>query len=405
MAEDVDIEAKIPSHIPASRVYDFDFYNDPLYAQKDSIHDVFLHLSQNAPGMFWTPRNGGHWVLTEQALVYKAFRDAEVFSSERQAIPPMPVELPLPPITTDPPNHTQLRAPLNKAFSPKSMMALSNDVRTLAAELIDKVANRGECDFLAEVAEPLPVLIFMKLMGMPMDRLAEFREWVHDTLANTPAREVAYANVAELMSGLIEERLKEPKDDLISRLVEFEVDGEKLSQEMLLGYCQLLFIAGLDTVVNAMCFAIRHMSRNPELQDLLRAQPQRIPDAVEEMLRRYSLTMPNRRVAKDTTWNGVEVRAEERALMCVPAANIDAKAFSDPTEYKLDREDNVHIAFGAGIHRCAGSHLARIELQILYDEWLKRIPTFRPDPDKRERYHGANVLSIDYLPIVWDVKA
>jgi len=405
MTNSCSVVSDAPSHIPATRVYDFDFYNDPLYAQKDSIHDVFMHLSQNAPGMFWTPRNGGHWVLIDQALIYKAFREPEVFSSDRQAIPPMPVEVPLPPITTDPPNHSKFRAPLNKAFSPKAMMALSGEVRTLAAELIDKVAGSGKCDFVSAVAEPLPVLIFMKLMGMPLDRLEEFREWVHDSLANTPAREVAYGKVAELMSGLIDARLEKPEDDLISRLVELEIDGENLSRESLLGYCQLLFIAGLDTVVNAMSFAIRHMSRNPELQDLLRAEPERIPDAVEEMLRRYSIAMPNRRVAIDTTWNGVEVRAEDRVLMCLPAANFDAKAFPDPGEYKLDRENNVHITFGAGIHRCAGSHLARIELQILYDEWLKRIPAFRPDPNQRERFHGANVLSMDYLPIIWDVKA
>jgi len=403
MASSAELVHTFPSHVPASRVYDFDFHNDPLYAEKGDMHDAFLHLLNNAPSMFWTPRNGGHWVILEHDLVSQAMRTPEIFSSASQAIPPMPVDIVMPPITLDPPEHARFRAPLNKAFSPKSMQELSGSVRQLAAELIDKIAADGQCDFVGAIAEPLPVLIFMKLMGMPADRLADFREWVHQTLSNTPEREVAYGKVAELMTELIEARVTEPQNDLISRLVELEIDGEKLSRELLLGYCQLLFIAGLDTVVNGMSLAIRHMARNPDLQEQLRADPSRIPDAVEEMLRRYALTMPGRRVAQHVEWNGIELRAGDLVLMAMPAAHLDPKAFPDPQRYDLDRENVAHITFGTGVHRCAGSHLARIELQILYEEWLKRIPSFRMDPDKKERFHAANVLSIDYLPIVWNI--
>jgi len=403
MASIAELVRPVPSHVPASRVYDFDFHSDPLYAEKGDVHDAFLHLLNTAPGMFWTPRNGGHWVILEYNLISEAMRTPEIFSSLSQAIPPMPVEIVMPPISLDPPDHAKFRAPLNKAFSPKSMLELAGDIRELAAELIDKIAADGQCDFVSAISEPLPVLIFMKLMGMPTDRLAEFRVWVHQTLSNTPEREVAYGKVAQCMAELIDARIKEPQNDLISRLIEFEIDGEKLSRDLLLGYCQLLFIAGLDTVVNGMSLAIRHMARNPELQEQLRADPSRIQDAVEEMLRRYPIAMPSRRVAQDVEWNGIALRTDDRVLMAMPAAHLDPKAFPDPQQYALCRENVAHIVFGTGVHRCAGSHLARIELQILYDEWLKRIPSFRMDPDKRERFHAANVISIDYLPIVWNV--
>ena len=403
MVSSVELVRSVPPHVPTSRVYDFDFHNDPLYAEKGDMHDAFAHLLSNAPSMFWTPRNGGHWVILEHDLVAQAMRTPEIFSSVRQAIPAMPVDIVMPPIMLDPPEHAKFRAPLNKAFSPKSMQEISASVRELAAELIDNIATDGHCDFVGAISEPLPVLIFMKLMGMPVDRLADFREWVHQTLSNTPEREIAYGKVAQLMAELIDARIKEPQNDLISRLIELEIDGEKLSRELLLGYCQLLFIAGLDTVVNGMSFAIRHLARNPALQEQLRADPSRIPDAVEEMLRRYPIAMPSRRVVQDIEWNGIELRTGDLVLMALPAAHLDSKAFPDPQRFDLDRDNVTHITFGTGVHRCAGSHLARIELQILNEEWLKRIPSFRMDPDKKERFHAANVLSIDYLPLVWTV--
>jgi len=403
MASSAELVRPHPSHVPASRVHDFDFHDDPLYAQKGDMHDAFLHLLNHAPGMFWTPRNGGHWIILEHDLVAQAMRTPEIFSSVGQAIPAMQVDIVMPPIMLDPPEHAKFRAPLNKAFSPKSMHELSVSVRALAAELIERIAADGQCDFVSAISEPLPVLIFMKLMGMPTDRLADFREWVHQTLSNTPEREIAYGKVAELMAELIDARIRQPQNDLISRLIELEIDGEKLSRELLLGYCQLLFIAGLDTVVNGMSFAIRHMARNPVIQEQLRADPARIPDAVEEMLRRYPIAMPGRRVARDVEWNGIDLRAGDLVLMAMPAAHLDPKAFPDPQRFDLDRENVTHITFGTGVHRCAGSHLARIELQILYEEWLKRIPSFHMAPDKKERFHAANVLSIDYLPLVWNV--
>jgi len=391
-----------PAHIPESRVFDFDLFNDPRYEVEGDMHAVFRKLVTDAPGIFWTPRNGGHWVMTEHALLTEAMRLPEIFSSRYQSIPPIQNEGMLIPVNMDPPDHAKHREPLNKAFSPKAMSALRCQIRELAAQLIDNVAREGRCDFVAAVAEPLPVMIFMKVVGLPLERLPEFRLWVQQILSNRPEREHARQNVSVMINELIEARKAKREDDLISRLIDTEIDGAPIPMSTLQGYGMLLFIAGLDTVVNGMSFAVRHMARNPDLQETLRADPKKIPDAVEEMLRRYTFTLPGRTVCSDVQWHGVDLRKGERVLMCLPSGDLDDRTYPDPMTYDLRRANNVHYAFGIGFHRCVGSHLARIELQVLYEEWLMRIPAFRMDPAEKERFHGAQVLAVEYLPLVWD---
>lgn len=396
-----DMSSVIPAHVPADRVVDFDFYNDRRYAEAGDMHEGFVALRKEAPGLFFTPANGGHWVIVDHELIFDASRNTEVFSSRRMALPPMADEPMQIPINLDPPDHTSYRQPLMRAFSPKAMEMLQPRVRELAASLIDKVADQGECDFVTAVAEPLPVLIFMEMMGMPLDRMNEFRVWVHQILTGAPERMEAYGNVAQLMAGLIAERQAERRDDLISRLIDTEIDGRPTSFEELQGYCLLLFIAGLDTVANGMAFAVRHLARDLPLQERLRADPSLISEAAEEMLRRYTFTLPARIVAEDAEFAGVAFKKDDRVLLLLPGADLDPAAFPDPTTFDLDRENKTHIAFNTGPHRCVGSHLARIELRILYEEWLKRIPTFRADPDKSERWQGGHVLSVAALPLVW----
>ena len=147
--------------------------------------------------------------------------------------------------------------------------------------------------------------------------------------------------------------------------------------------------AGLDTVVNAMGFGMQHVARHPDLQDRLRAEPKLIPDAVEELLRRYSVSSVARRVTRDADFHGAPLKAGEYVALPLPLGNLDPKAFPDPDRFDLERENKVHMTFNSGPHRCVGSHLARLELNVLYDEWLKRMPNVRPDPDKSPRYRAG----------------
>ncbi len=403
-----------PAHVPDAAVYDFDMYLDPGLTQDP--HKRVLELLRVAPPVFWTPRNMGHWVVTGHAENYALSRDTAAFTSNiappeamaalRAHLPPDFGHIPnATPINLDPPAHTIYRAPLQAAFSPKAMAARKEDIRAFAGELIDAVAKQGHCDFISAVAEPLPVTVFLKMLGLPVERLAEFRVLVHEHLA--PAQSpIDYVfrsrKVADAMRETLEARRTEPKDDLISLLWQAEVDGKPMTMELMEDYGVLLFIAGLDTVINGIGYGIRHLALNPVFQNELRASPKLIPEAAEEILRRYTFTVPVRAVAKNTELGGWAMKRGERVVIFLPGADLDAREFPAPDKFDMNRENKMHIAFGVGPHRCLGSHLARVELQVVYEEVLARLPLFRLDETRPARFHAGNILAIDSLPIRWD---
>lgn len=405
----------VPSHIPPEAVYDFDMRHDA--ALLGDPHRRVSELLREAGPLFWTPRNGGRWIALGHPEIFEASRDPERFTSsfipeEQMAalMAMMPKDMPrIPqptPITMDPPEHTKYRAPLQKTFSPRAAVSRIEEIRALTDELIDKVIDQGHCDFIPAIAEPLPVTVFLRMMGLPVSRLPEFRDLVHEFLEKTLENEMNGAamlrKVADAVLPVILARKDDPSDDIISLLWATEIDGEPMTVELMEDYAVLLFIAGLDTVINGMGFGIRHLARHPELQAQLRANPERIPDAAEELLRRYSFTMPVRRVAKDTELGCRQLKENEWLVLFIPGADLDPREFPDPETFDMDRENKVHIAFGAGAHRCLGAHLARVELQVLYQQILKRLPEFRLDPAKPVTFHSGNIIAFDSLPIRWD---
>jgi len=405
----------VPDHIPPQAVYDFDMRHDP--ALLANPHERVRELLRDAPPVFWTPRNGGRWIAIGHAEIFQASRDPETFSSglmpreQMQAmLAMMPKDAPrIPqatPITMDPPEHSKFRGPLQKTFSPKAALARIDEIRALADELIDKVIDQGHCDFIPAIAEPLPVTVFLKMMGLPPERLPEFRELVHEFLENTTGDLMKGAalsrKVADAMLDDILARKDDPRDDIISLLWATEIDGEPMTLELMEDYAVLLFVAGLDTVINGMGFGIRHLAQHPELQEQLRANPDLIVEAAEELLRRYTFTIPMRRVAQDTELGGFTLKQGEWLALYLPGADLDPREFQSPERFDLARENKVHIAFGAGVHRCLGAHLARVELQVLYHQMLKRLPMFRLDPDQPASFHSGNIIAFDSLPIRWD---
>ncbi|MCW1427626.1 cytochrome P450 [Novosphingobium sp. JCM 18896] len=406
----------VPAHVPPEAVYDFDMRADPgLLANP---HERVREMLREAPPVFWTPRNGGRWIAIGHPEIFQASRDPENFSSGLMpremlaaAMAMMPKDMPrIPqatPITMDPPEHGKFRGPLQKTFSPRAAMNQIEEIRGLCDELIDKVIDQGHCDFIAAIAEPLPVTVFLKMMGLPVSRLAEFRELVHEFLANTASGDMMASaamsrKVADAMLADILARKDDRRDDIISLLWATEIDGEPMTLELMEDYAVLLFIAGLDTVINGMGFGVRHLATHPELQEKLRAEPELIVEAAEELLRRYSFTIPMRRVAQDTTLGGFDLKQGEWLALYIPGADLDPREFAEPERFDLDRENKVHIAFGAGPHRCLGAHLARVELQVLYQQLLTRLPPFRLDPDASAAFHSGNIIAFDSLPIRWD---
>lgn len=403
-----------PDHVPDSVVYDFDMFHDPgLVADP---HKRILDLVENAPPVFWTPRNGGHWILLSHAANFDAARDTESFSNEvipheqvqamLAQLPPDAPRIPMSyPISLDPPLHATYRRPLQGVFSPKTINTLKESIRALAAELIDAVADRGHGEFMEDVAEPLPVRVFLKMLGLPLEKLPEYRALVSQHLAeiepDATKAVLRLQQVAAAMRDTVLERRENPRDDIISMLWSIEIDGKPTTLEDIENYGVLLFIAGLDTVMQGIGHGVHHLATDLALQDELRANPQSIEAAREELLRRYTFTVPPRRVGKDLVFQGVQMKANERAMLFLPGADLDPKEYPDPERFDPNRQ-NPHIAFNAGPHRCLGSHLARVELQILYEELLARLPRFRVDPAKPPTYHGGHVIGVDTLHLVWE---
>jgi cytochrome P450 len=403
-----------PSHIADAVVYDFDSYRDAEFLQ-----DAFGRAAQilaEAPPVFWTPRNGGHWMITRYDAVHKAARDWEKFSSMleppalvqamRAALPPGTPPIPQAlPANVDPPEHTKFRAPLNSAFSPKAMLALKDDIRGLAAQLIETIKPLGRCEFMSEIAEPLPVQMFMKLFGLPLERQREYRSIVKEIMGSPgfdPQERVRRTRMLiDAVHGPLVERQQAPRNDIISALWQIELDGQSMTMEIMESYCLSLFLAGLDTVMNAMGHGVRHLALDPELQAQVREHPKLIPATIEEMMRLYSIATPMRVVTQDTEFEGVTMLQGERVLLFLPAADLDPDVFPSPRQFDLKRESKAHMAFGGGPHRCLGAHLARIELQVFYEELLSRLPPFRLDPGPSIRYHGGIVIGLESLHLIW----
>ncbi len=405
-----------PDHVPDALVYDFDVHADP--ALLADPHGRLLDMARTAPPVFWTPRNGGGWVILSHAANYAASRDTEAFSSEFMpkekmdallaSLPPGTPHIPTAvPITLDPPEHTKYRQPLQKVFSPKTINGLRESIKDLAGGLIDAVKANGACEFMSAIAEPLPVQVFLKMLGLPLDRQDEYRTIVKEHMAaidgDREGSVYRLQRIAAAMRDTVLERQENPRDDILSMLWQIEIDGKPTTLADMENYGVLLFIAGLDTVMNGMGLAVRGLALDPALQARLRAEPKLIAEASEEMLRRFTFTVPVRIIKKPVELAGATMMPGEIVKLLLPAADLDPTEFPNPDTYDLSRENNVHIAFGVGPHRCLGSHLARVELQVLYEEILARLPMFRLDPERPPVFHGGHVMGIEEMHLVWDV--
>ena len=404
-----------PEHVPDELVVDFNIFGEPQLLE--DLHGRVLDLARNAPPIFWSPYNGGAWLLASHEVVFKASRDPERFTSEfmsfdevralRAALGPDDPHLLMPtPINMDPPVHTAYRAPLQTAFSPKAMLALREDIRALCVSLIEAVKEEGGCEFMEAIAEPLPVRFFLRMFGLPEDKQKEYRALVVEHNNNREYDRAKTQRMLQKLAGVmhdtIMDRQENPRGDLISLLWSSTIEGQSTTLNDIEDYCVVLFLAGLDTVMNGMGLGIRHLAMNPDLQAKVRADLALVPDVTEEILRRYTFTIPPRMVARDMVFEGVTMKRGEVAYLFLPAADLDEAEFPEPQKFDLQRENKAHIAFGTGPHRCLGSHLARIELQVLYEEMLTRLPEFRIDPERPPVFHGGTVLGPEELWIRWD---
>lgn len=397
------IADNIPAHVPRELVFDFDMYGDKRL-EKD-LHLGYLQLQKEVPGFFYTPRNGGHWVAIRQKDVQEIGQNlAGKFTSWRTGIPAPNEATPVVrvvPIDMDGDEHRKYRRVLAPLFSPQEVMKMESGVRDMAVELIENIKRKGSSDFVNDVAIPLPVKFFMKIMGMPLDRYEEFVDWV-DQFFNTNDTDVRNNTgfmIYMYLDELVKERTANPKDDLISKIVVADVDGVKISDELVMGMCFLLFVAGLDTVTNAMSYVIRYLAENPDHQNELRDSKEKIPEAIEELLRRFAFANTLRMVKLDCEFRGIQLKQGEPVLLCLPMGGLDDKFIENPSVVDFQREKKTHFIFGSGQHRCVGSHLARLELKILLEEILDRLPEFKLVDDVN--FRPGIVNAIRNIRIAW----
>lgn len=355
------------------------------------------------------------WMVFDYDSVKRALTDHEAFSS--RASPPggKPLDWM---IFTDPPRHTKLRALISRAFTPRAIAGLEPRIRELSCELLDQAIERGQMDLCADYSIPLPIMVIAELIGIPIEERARFRGWTDDILllAETvgggeeaeraaAAFSRSKAEMREYLSGMLAARRTSPKDDLLTRLIEAEVDGERLDEDEILGFFLLLLLAGSETTTNLISSAVLCFLEHPgELARVL-ATPALLPTAIEEVLRyRSPVQAVFRATRRDIELRGQTIPAGKLVLLMLGAANRDPAHFADPGRFDVGRDPNPHLAFGHGLHFCLGAPLSRLEGRIALTDLLARVRDIElvsPEPwQPRKAFlvHGPASLPIRFTP-------
>ncbi|GAA4546613.1 cytochrome P450 [Pseudonocardia xishanensis] len=387
--------------VPSELVVDFDI-TDPALAVP---HEMLSALQEKTP-VAWSPLHGGHWILTRYADCYDACRDWETFSVANAQVPRITTE-PSIPNEIDPPAHKSYREILNPLFSPRRMKALEEQIRRVAVELIDAFAARGTCDFVTEFAQPITAGTFVALMGWPAEHAAMFDRWTTDLLVGkpggTPEEDAAVRGAANdavfgYFGDMIARRDDPRADDVMKLLFAARYEGERpLTDDELRKMLWLLMVGGLHTVRGVLSFGMLHLIKDPAQRAALTADPSLSTAAAEELLRIDSPVALGRLVAKRTELRGVTLEPGDRVLLMSSAAGRDGEVFDEPHALRLDRSVNRHLAFGAGVHRCVGSHLARIEIRVALEEIHRRMPDYALDGDPV--FHHSQVRGLEHLPL------
>lgn len=367
---------------------DFDHHGAEWVADPYPIMD---DLRDRCP-VAHTDRYGGAWLPTRHDDVAAIAYDTERFSSRSIILgntrPPRDIAPQgiAPPISSDPPFHHGARRVLLPAFAPQAIAKLEPGTREYCNELLDALDGRDVVDAAVDFAQHIPVRVIAEMLGFPREDADLFRTFVHDVLegVNDPL-EVRFPKMValfEYLTAQIHDHLDNPRDDLTTYLIDAEMDGQKLSPDHIGGTMALLLLAGIDTTWSAIGSSLWHLARTPADRERVVAEPDLLPTAMEELLRAYAPVTMARLVKEDMDWNGCPMKADDWILLSFPAANRDPELFESPDQVIIDREVNRHSAFGLGVHRCLGSHLARMELRIALETWLARFPDFSlADPD------------------------
>jgi cytochrome P450 len=405
MATAPGTQSSVPDHVPPELVRNIGFMLNPEFLADP--YDFFPRLHEEQPPVFYDtdPVMGSGWVTIKHDLAFKALRNSENMTIETTAIFPRDQAnyFDLIPQELDPPVHRKFRNVLDPYLSPRAVLQLEKDIRGLANELIDGFIDRGECEFANDFARPLPVTVFLRFMGLPLEMTDTFVKWVV-ALIKFAERDKAVqimAEIEEYMSKVIEEKRANPDDAAISRIVHGTIDGEPLKERDVYGFVFFLFIAGIDTVYAALNNTWVWLARNPNRRREMIADPDNIDNQAEELLRIFGVTFSGRTLTSDYELDGVQMKKGDRLMTLLPACNYDPDVFPNPREVRFDRPRKPILTFTGGVHACMGAHLARLEYKIALQEWQRRIPEFNLKPGTEIAYPPSGVIGPESVPLVW----
>jgi cytochrome P450 len=362
-------------------------HTDPDY--NPNVHAIWAALRESGCPVAHSPRYGGMWAPITHELVREIAYDTEHFTSNgvvvSNARPGVAAPVgPAPPITSDPPFHQIARRLLLPPFSPKAIDPWEPEIRRLCNELLDRITDITPgttiLDAAVQYAQSIPVNVIARMLGFPPQDEALFRQFVHQVIEDVDLpvdeRLASFDELDAYLDRQIEEHLEHPRDDLTSYLLGVELDGNKLAHEHVRGSIVLLLIAGIDTTWSAIGSSLWHLATHPGDLARLVGEPDVMLFALEEFLRMYAPVTMARLVKDDYDFHGCAMKADEWVLLPFPAANHDPEFFERADQFVIDRAENRHAAFGLGIHRCLGSNLARLELKVAIEEFVRRFPSF-----------------------------
>ncbi|KKC24564.1 cytochrome P450 [Sphingomonas sp. SRS2] len=399
---------EIPGHVPPDRIVDIPFWDRRL--TDVNPFDSLVSEASHGPNIgyarnFFPISERGAWVPRRGRHLREIYADIEHFSKNNASAYARIIgeDWLMIPTELDHPVHADFRASLNPTFSPAKMASLDGWVRERARELIAKFKDDGECEFISQFATLFPVSIFLTLFGLPQDEVDQFLEWERVFMRGTDMehrKNTVRAVKARLMEE-IHDRIRNPKDDMISNALGLKVGGRNWTVDEVFGHCFNLFLGGLDTVTANLGWHFLHLANNPEDQARLRENPRDAIVAIEELLRSYAAVTTARKCVKRYEIDGIVIEPGDFVAMSTTIVGRDAEQFADPDVVDFDRKA-THLTFGFGMHRCIGQHLARRELQLGMQEVLAAIPQFRLKENSELRFQTGTIVHVDTLHLAWN---
>jgi cytochrome P450 len=396
---------EIPAHVPPELVRPIGLTEGPEFLAAPHAFMAALHETQ--PRIFFSPSKHATnaWIVTHYDDVYHVLRHPEIFTTRGStAFPRNPDNyFHLIPLEIDPPDHRKYRNLLDPMLTPKAVGKLEDTIRTLANDLIDEFIDQGECEFTQVFGRPLPVSVFLNLMGLPQDMRDTFVGWAMGLLhaQDRKIAENAMRETTAYLQTVIQEKAKHPDGGLVSMIVHGKPGGEPITGQDIFGFTFFLFIAGLDTVFATLNNIFLWLAQNPERRREIIESPDNLNAVLEELLRVFSVTFSGRNLTQDYEMRGIQMKKGDKVTCVLPAANFDPAVFANPREVNFHRPRKPILAFTAGVHSCMGAHLARLEIKISIAEFLRRLPDFKVKGGTKIEYWPGGVIGPKILPLVW----